>query len=356
MAVSNLDETLDATNCLVGAYFGAVQKCATGFTTGSSAAGYKLHSVTATFNAQLGNPGTFTVRLYDKSGNQPGSAISGATFSGSAPGTAGDHTYTCSGNGCNLSPNTDYFVAMSASATAGNNHYSWRTTRGDGETLNPSDNGWSIANNLWEGANLTTETTNRSGVMKLAASVVTGLGVSNKKATTATLGIGGYTGQWWYVADKSPYTSCHSAGSAGSVNLDHLTASTEYTFTAYDASGCNSADEIASETFTTLPPTLTVSGITDTTATLTFNHYGSSWYYKATSGPDTSCSSNAVTGSVNLTGLTAGNSYTYSAYSDSTCTTANKLATASAFTTSNVSVSNLGETLTDVKLHGGQEF
>ena len=81
--------------------------------------------------------------------------------------------------------------------------------------------------------------------------------------------MGSYTGKWWYDADKSPYTGCHSAGSASSVDLDHLTADTEYTFTAYDASGCNSADEIASETFTTLA-ILSVSNLDETSTSYVY--------------------------------------------------------------------------------------
>ena len=59
---------------------------------------------------------------------------------------------------------------------------------------------------------------------------------------------------------------------------DHLTADTEYTFTAYDASGCNSADEIASETFTTVG--LSSSSVTATGATLTIANYTGGWHYK----------------------------------------------------------------------------
>ena len=64
-------------------------------------------------------------------------------------------------------------------------------------------------------------------------------------------------------------------------------------------------------------------------------------------GPDSSCSSAALSGTTTtkaLTGLTAGTTYTYTAYSDSTCSTT--VATASAFTTSDVTVSNLSETAT----------
>ncbi len=90
-------------------------------------------------------------------------------------------------------------------------------------------------------------------------------------------------------------------------------------------------------------PSLTASSITSTGATLTMAHHTGTWYYKATTGPHTTCQGPvaANTSTKTLTGLTPGTSYTYSAYSDSGCTTANLLATASAFTTSGVSVSTL---------------
>ena len=95
-------------------------------------------------------------------------------------------------------------------------------------------------------------------------------------------------------------------------------------------------------------PGLTSSGVTATTATLTIGNHHDAWYYKATSGPHTACQGPVAAGtsSASLTGLSAGTSYTYSAYSDSGCTNANLLATAAAFTTPQqvVSVSNLSET------------
>ena len=172
------------------------------------------------------------------------------------------------------------------------------------------------------------------------------LTASSVAATTATLNLAGHSGNW-YVKQTAPTPAgdCSSAISGTTHDLSNIASGTTQTFTAYGDSSC--ANALAEAAFTTpLAPTLTVSAVTDTTATLTIANHSGNWYYKATTGPDTTCSSNAVsTGSVNLTGLTAGDSYTYSAYSDSTCTTANKLATASAFTTSNVSVSNLGEAL-----------
>ena len=81
-------------------------------------------------------------------------------------------------------------------------------------------------------------------------------------------------------------------------------------------------------------PALTTSGVSGTGATLNIaNHGVTSWYYKATTGPHTACQGPVTANSVTLTGLSAATSYTYSAYSDSTCTNNNLLATAEAFTT-----------------------
>ena len=70
-----------------------------------------------------------------------------------------------------------------------------------------------------------------------------------------------------------------------------------------------------------------------TTATLTIANHHDAWWYKATSGPHTSCQGPVAAGTSSqaLSGLTAGSTYTYSAYSDSGCSTL--LATAAEFTT-----------------------
>ena len=87
-------------------------------------------------------------------------------------------------------------------------------------------------------------------------------------------------------------------------------------------------------------PILTASNVAATTATLSIANHHAAWYYKHTNTGAT-CDGPVSGTSKNLTGLTAGTSYTYSAYSDSSCTTGNLLATASSFTTP-VSVSTLG--------------
>ena len=89
-------------------------------------------------------------------------------------------------------------------------------------------------------------------------------------------------------------------------------------------------------------PTLTVSNVTKTGATLTIADHNHDWHYKADTGPDASCKGPVTGATRTLSGLTANTTYIYTAYSDSGCAT--PLATAAAFTTAGlVSVSNLGE-------------
>ena len=87
------------------------------------------------------------------------------------------------------------------------------------------------------------------------------------------------------------------------------------------------------------PPSLTASNVAAATATLSIAQWSGSWYYKATSGPHTTCQGPVSGTSQNLTGLASGAPYTYSAYSDSACSTL--LATAAQFTTPHPSISNL---------------
>ena len=99
--------------------------------------------------------------------------------------------------------------------------------------------------------------------------------------------------------------------------------------------------------------TLTASNIAATTATLTIAGHTGAWYYKANNAPHTTCSASAVSGaSTNLTGLAAGTSYVYTAYSNSGCTT---LLAQESFTTlaslTASSVTGTGATLTIAGQH-----
>ena len=71
-------------------------------------------------------------------------------------------------------------------------------------------------------------------------------------------------------------------------------------------------------------PTLTASSVEATSATLTIADHSGNWYYKHTTPSGGQCSS-AVTGTSTSVTLTSGTSYTFKAYSDSNCTSANEL-------------------------------
>ena len=140
-------------------------------------------------------------------------------------------------------------------------------------------------------------------------------------AATATLTLGGHTGNWHYKQTAPTAGSCSTVQTGTTVNLTSLMASTSYTYKAYSDSNCTT--ELASETFsTTAPvPVLTAGSITAATATLTLANHAGNWHYKQTAPTAGSCSTAQTGTTVNLTSLTEGTSYTYKAYSDSNCTT-----------------------------------
>ena len=167
VSVSNLSLQGDA-GCLLGT--SGSEKCSAGFRTGSAMNGYTLHSIAGRFGATTGNPTNFSVALHTSSGGRPAStAISNATFSGSAPTSAGDYTYTCTGAGCELSASTTYHVVFSASGSAGN-LYVWRYASSLSDVKTPSNNGWSIADKVHTGGNLSSEIA-IAGMIKVAATV-----------------------------------------------------------------------------------------------------------------------------------------------------------------------------------------
>ena len=115
-----------------------------------------------------------------------------------------------------------------------------------------------------------------------------------------------------------------------------------WTFKLYNTSSCTGSPY---RTYTRTMPTasLTASGVGNTTATIISNVglYGAEGetgylYYQADAGPDASCI-RASSNTVSLSGLTAGQTYTYSAYNALGCSGAG-LATAT-FTTMAVTIS-----------------
>ena len=139
-SVSNLTKTTNVTTCSLNSN----RKCAIAFTTGSASQGYKLTTIKAKFRAKNGNPSGFAATLRGVSGGNPGSVL--ANLSGSAPDTAGDHTYTCpSGNsGCNLAEKRTYFIHFEATGSGGSYYYEGPTD--SDEVRSPDNNEWSIAN------------------------------------------------------------------------------------------------------------------------------------------------------------------------------------------------------------------
>ena len=103
----------------------------------------------------------------------------------------------------------------------------------------------------------------------------TGVGLTevHVTATTARLDLTGHTGAWWYD-DTGAAVSCTSVSSGTYLaRVKDLTKNTSYTFKAYSASGCASANELAATTFTTKNPALTSSNVTGTTAKLTLSDW-----------------------------------------------------------------------------------
>ena len=242
-------------------------------------------------------------------------------------------------------------TATTATLTIANHSGDWwyKATSGDHTTCQGPVSGASVnISPLIKGATYTYSAYSDSGCATLLATAaafttptITVLGIGD---TTATLIITNYGGaNWWYKADSGPYASCQGSYIGRSqVNQTGLTEGTPYTITAYSKTGCAAEDLVTSAFFTTTATTLTASNFADTTATLTIAGHTGDWYYKANAAPDNTCQgpvSNST--SKNLTGLTSGTSYIYEAYSDSTCTSANLLATASSFSVGSSHATNL---------------
>ncbi len=350
-SISNLSNSKGSGNSFIG----RGTERAFAFSTGSNTSGYVLKTVTLAVRQYdtTGSAGDIAATLHRMEGtgqygatSEPADTVL-ATLSGTSPTstTWTDTTWTCSGSGCNLSPNTVYFVktVVQNSQTF---RYDWAWTLDSGETKEPSNNGWDI---LFGHYNDTGARWQSYSDWHLAGIVFTpnpSLTASSVTATGATLTIGGHSGNWYYKSTTTGKTDCTSAGSASSVTLTGLNSNTSYTYSAYSDSTCTTGNLLAtaSEFTTLLPPTLTASAVTGTTATLTIGNHTAAWWYDANTGPDTTCQSvSAGTSSDNLTGLTAGTVYVYTAYGKSGCADADLLVTTTFGTPSTVSVSNLGK-------------
>ena len=344
--VNNLKES--ATGVHVGDSGGAKTKLATEFTTGSEPKGYLLSRIALDFDAESGSPGSITVALHaaDTANSSNPAATAQATLSGSNPDTAGLYTYTCS-TGCGMERDSDYFIVVSAPSAATGAGYHPHMTDGDAEIKHPSTNGWSIENTGRKHNGTSWGATSGSRVlsMHLAANLRTPAlaGGTTPTATTNTLTITNWADAWHYKSTTTGKTTCSSAVAAGTstANITGMTQNTSYTFSAYSDSGCTAAKLLATAAaFTTANPSLASSNVLTDTATLTISGWAAgtgtgkdgNWHYKADKAPhNASCSAAQTTATASLTGLTGSETYTYTAYSDATCT--KTIAAAAAFTT-----------------------
>ena len=319
----------------------------TEFTTGSEPKGYLLSRIALDFDAKAGSPGAITVALHaaDTANSSNPAATAQATLSGSNPDTAGLYTYTCS-TGCGLERDSDYFIVVSAPSAATGAGYHPHMTDGDAEIKHPSTNGWSIENTgrKHNGSSWSEASGSRVLSMHLAANLRTPALAAGTTPTAATntLTITNWADAWHYKSTTAGKTTC-TLVNAGTyiVNLTGLTQNTEYTFKAYSDSGCTAAKLLATATtFTTTNPSLASSNVLTDTATLTLSNWtvgtgagkDGNWHYKADKAPhNASCSTAQTTATASLTGLTGSETYTYTAYSDATCT--KTIAAAAAFTT-----------------------
>ena len=172
-----------------------------------------------------------------------------------------------------------------------------------------------------------------------------GLTVTNIQATSATLNLAGHSGQWWYNADTGPHTACQGPVAAGTstADLTGLTVHQQYTYTAYDAAGCNSGDLLAAITFEPSGDVLKAENVTSTTATLKLENHTGDWWFKRTAPDAGSCTAGEADFTNDVTGLIPGTEYTYKSYDVDTCGDTHEGASVT-FTTGGVSVSNLDAT------------
>ena len=148
------------------------------------------------------------------------------------------------------------------------------------------------------------------------------LTASNVTDTTATLTLAGSGTGNWYAKYTTPSGGTCSSGAAygGAHDLTNLQRSTSYTYEAYSDSACTTV--IGRTTFTTEPNWIAVSGIGLTGATLTLTGHTGAWSLKETSPSTGTCTAGEADFSHALGSLTKGTTYSYTAYGDTTCTTA----------------------------------
>ncbi len=173
----------------------------------------------------------------------------------------------------------------------------------------------------------------------------------SKTNTTATLKLEHYpVDQSWWYKETYPGGNCTEV-SAGTetVTATGLTKNTSYTFRAYSASGCASAEGIGVVYMKTTPVNaLFTDDVKQTTATLRLTDPPGNlkWWYKQTAGPGapSTCSYAGAPGTatVDLTSLSGNGTYTYRAYRTNQCLGESDGIDSISFTTPDLTASGIG--------------
>ncbi len=150
------------------------------------------------------------------------------------------------------------------------------------------------------------------------------LSVSNITATSAQLQIWHYSSSWWYQ-NSNAGISCTGGNLNNPKTVTGLQPATSYSFAAFSNDTCTARITPWTAAFTTLSPTLSASSSKWDSATLTISDWNTSWWYKGTQQGAQCTSVTAGTTTATVTDLTDGTSYTYKAYSASTCASSAEL-------------------------------
>ena len=113
-----------------------------GFTTGSNSEGYRLTSVEIASNVTIASVANWDVSIAEGGGGAgPGSTQVGDLSEPAGLTTGIGNSFTASGNGIDLKPNTTYYVLIDLGAENPNAYL--KSTQDDGENSNPAA-GWTI--------------------------------------------------------------------------------------------------------------------------------------------------------------------------------------------------------------------
>ena len=131
--------------------------------------------------------------------------------------------------------------------------------------------------------------------------------------------------KWQYTKDNGTnWIDIDATSTTLNYQVTGLTDGSSYTFKvrAVNATGTGpDSDASTAATPASGSVTLAASNITHNSAVLTIGDYNGSWYYKYTTPSNGSCSANPVSASLaKSVKLTENTSYTFKAYSDSSCT------------------------------------